>query len=331
VSLVARTPSQLKGWIYGVLQSEACGSIKIRSIKARGALPILNLHRIASRDSASYAPLDPDIFENLLVWLKRNFTLLRFAELSTIAPSAKPPIVLSFDDGYKDFIEYAVPILEKHAVRVNHNIVPAVVESGRPPMNVTIQDFIASAPASLLREVPLPGLPEGADPDNREKCCLLASASFKNKPIAEQKAIFARLDAQFSRFDGFRETPVMTLQELKQISGVHELGAHSFEHASMAAETDAYLREDVQKCRSYFVDKLGFAPNIYAFPNGSVRPGQAEHVHDEGFDHVLLVGENYSRRAAWLHHRFTIHGQTPEEARARALGWFKRTTRTDAG
>ena len=99
--------------------------------------------------------------------------------------------MLSFDDGYKDFIEVAVPLLEKRRIRVNHNVVPGCVESGRPPMNVELQDFIASAPAALLRETPLPGMPQGADPDRRERSCLIASAALKAKPIAEQKQIFA--------------------------------------------------------------------------------------------------------------------------------------------
>jgi peptidoglycan/xylan/chitin deacetylase (PgdA/CDA1 family) len=59
----------------------------------------------------------------------------RFPRLATLAPNAEPPLILSFDDGYKDFIEVVVRILERHRVIANQNIVVNSVESGRPPMN----------------------------------------------------------------------------------------------------------------------------------------------------------------------------------------------------
>jgi peptidoglycan/xylan/chitin deacetylase (PgdA/CDA1 family) len=324
-------PRLLKEVAFRVLQADLSVGIKLRAIAANGSLPILSLHRVSDRDEGGYAPMAPALFDDLVSWLKQRFSLIVFHDLATLAPNAKPPLILSFDDGYKDFIEYAVPILEKHRVCVNHNVIPAVIESGRPPMNVTMQDFVAQAPAALLRETSLPGHPGGGDPDNRARSCLRASAALKNRPIAEQKAIFAELERSFSRFDSFRETPVMSLDDIRQIAAVHEIGAHSFEHASMAVETDDYLREDTRRVRDYFASQLGFLPNVYAFPNGSVRAGQAEVVQASGFEHALLVGETYSQRSAWLHPRFTMHATTTAEARARALGWFKRAGNVDAG
>jgi peptidoglycan/xylan/chitin deacetylase (PgdA/CDA1 family) len=198
-------------------------------------------------------------------------------------------------------------------------------------MNVALQDFIAAAPAGLLRETSLPGLPVGADPDDRIQSCLRASAALKNRPIAEQKAIFCMLENEFARFDGFQETRVMSLEDIRQISGTHEIGAHSFEHASMEFETDDYLREDARRCRQYFETQLGREARVYAFPNGSARTGQPEIVSASGFNHVLMVGETYSQPGSWLHSRFTLHARTPVEARARALGWFNRGSYTDAG
>jgi peptidoglycan/xylan/chitin deacetylase (PgdA/CDA1 family) len=275
--------------------------------------------------------MEPKLFDDFLAWLKQRFSIVVFGDIATLPRGGKPPVILSFDDGYKDFIEFAVPILEKHRVRVNHNIIPSVVESGRPPMNVALQNFIVSAPAGLLRETLLPGLPNGADPDDRIQSCLRASAALKNRPIAQQKAIFRTLEMEFARFDGFQETTVMTLEDIRQISEMHEIGAHSFEHASMEFETDDYLRNDARRCRQYFETELGLEAKVFAFPNGSARPGQPEIVSACGFNHVLMVGETYSQPDAWLHSRFSLHARTPVEARARALGWFNRRSYTDAG
>ena len=317
------TKRTMKEAVFRLLQSDVFVSIKLRSLKATGALTILNLHRVGDAQAGGYAPLDARLFDDWLTWLAQRFEIVVLADLKDAGTTGKPQLILSFDDGYKDFIEVAAPILEKHKIRVNHCIVPGCVESGRPPMNVELQDFIASAPAALLRETPLPGLAAGADPDRRERSCLIASASLKAKPISEQKLIFSELEYAFARFDRFRPTPMMSLEEIRQLADVHEFGAHSFEHASMLVENDDYLRDDLRRCTAYFEQKLGFAPRVYAFPNGSARGEQAKIVFDAGYRHVLLVGEDYSRPDAWLHHRFSLEVKSRAEARARALGWFR--------
>ena len=265
----------------------------------------------------------PALFDELVCWLKQRFTIVTFSDLAMRRFGGKPPLVLSFDDGYKDFIDIVVPIVEKHKLRVNQNLIPTALESGLPPMNVQLQDFIRTAPAGLLREISLPGLPAGADPGQRVKFALQASKALKSHPIAMQKEIFAELQAYFQRFDGFRPTPVMSIEEARQISAVHEIGAHSFEHATMAEETDAYLREDIDLCFRYFETRLDMRPNVYALANGSGRPGQAELIRTAGFDHVLLTGDEFSRPSNWLHNRFTMFGSTGAETRFRALGGFK--------
>jgi peptidoglycan/xylan/chitin deacetylase (PgdA/CDA1 family) len=315
----------MKEAVFRFLQSELLVDSKLRSLKAANALTILNLHRVGDADAGGYAPLDAELFDELLGWLDRRFDLIVHADLDSKRKNGKPQLMLSFDDGYKDFIEVAAPLLEKRRIRVNHNIVPGCVQSGRPPMNVELQDFIASAPAALLREAPLPGMPHGADPDRRERSCLVASAALKAKPIAEQKQIFARLESKaFSRFDGFRPTPMMSLEEIRQLAATHEFGAHSFEHASMDVESDSYLQEDARLCRQYFERNLGFAPQVYAFPNGGAREEQAQMVAEAGYRHVLLVGEDYSHAGAWLHPRFTLYAKSRAEGHVRALGWFRR-------
>ena len=310
----------LKTLVCWGLQQESAVKLKLGALSRAGVLTILCIHRVTDREE-SCASISSSLFEDLLPWLKQKFLLVAFDELSRLPESDKPPMIISFDDGYKDFIEIAAPILDMHRVRVNQNVIPAVIESGRPPMNVILQDFINCAPAALLREVPLPGLPTGADPDKRARSGLTCSLAFKAQPIAAQKAQFSRLQPQIERLDNFRPSPMMTIEEVRQIAESHQVGAHSFEHASMAAESDDYLRDDARKCRNYFIERLNFAPSVYAFPNGSYRAGQPEIVHAEGFAQILLGGGRYSRHDAWAHNRFNVDAASRMEAKSRALGW----------
>ena len=310
----------LKRVAFAVFGSDPALGVKLRRIARSGALTILNLHRVDDAHPSAYEAMAPRLFDELVGWAAPRFHIVTFAELATLAPNGKPPLILSFDDGYKDFIEIVAPILAKYGVRANQNVVPGCVESGLPPMNMLMQDFVGQAPASLLREVPLPGLPEGADPDKRAASGLRASAALKSRPIAEQKMIFADLQPHFARLDGFVPTPLMTVSEIAEAGAVHEIGTHSFEHATMATETDDYVAADAARCREWHREKLGAESLIYAFPNGSAGPGHAAIVRAAGYRDVLLVGEGFCSRGAHIHQRFTMYGTSAAELRFRATG-----------
>lgn len=294
-------------------------AFKLRRLASSGVVTVLNLHRVDARPESAYDAILPALFDDLVGWLKQHFSIVTFAELDQ-ATRGKPPLVLSFDDGYKDFIETVVPILERHRVRANQNIVPGCVERGVPPMNVVLQDFVVQAPAALLREISLFGLSRVAVPDRRAESARRASAALKSWPIAEQNMIFRELEKQFARFDGFRPAPMMSVDDIRQLMRTHEIGTHSFEHATMGVETDEYLAADAIRCSNWHVCKLGAMPQVYAFPNGSAGPGHADIVRSVGYAHVLLVGEGYSARGAHVHPRFTMWGVTTPELRFRAVG-----------
>lgn len=115
---------------------------------------VLNLHRVSPDTGSAYKAICPLFFDQLIGYLAKEFHICLFGNFKQIKTN-KPKLILSFDDGYKDFIDYAVPILEKHNVRVNQNIIPYCIETGLPPVNVLLQDFIGKAPNELLKKIPI--------------------------------------------------------------------------------------------------------------------------------------------------------------------------------
>jgi peptidoglycan/xylan/chitin deacetylase (PgdA/CDA1 family) len=297
---------------------------RIEALARMDAVTILALHRVAPADGSSYPPMDPSLFDRLVTFCKANFEIIQFADVDATRASSKPRLILSFDDGYKDFIEYAVPIMAKHGVRANQNIIPACIEQGTPPLNVVAQDFIGKAPGSLLAELDVPGLGGIDASEDRERSGQRVSDFIKKKPIREQHALAEALLPQFERMDGFRPTAIMSRSDVSQIAETHELGAHSFEHATMRAENDDYVREDARRCRHYFDEVLKQPTGIYAFPNGSYRPEHPAIVRDAGFDTILLVDEDFSSPGRREHPRFNIYGSSDRELRFRATGGIRK-------
>jgi peptidoglycan/xylan/chitin deacetylase (PgdA/CDA1 family) len=308
-----------------LLGSNTWASYRIRKIENKCHLTIINLHRVCCDDGSSYKPLDPKIFEELIRFLLKNFTLTTFHNLEQSRGSiadAKPLLIISFDDGYKDFIEVAVPLLFKYHVRVNQNLIPECVDSGQPPFNVTVQDFIGKSSKAQLKELTIPGFPMGNDFGNRILLGLKVSAYLKNKPMSEQLKLKNFILKQINSLSDFQPSAMMTLRDVAQIMNIHEVGAHSYSHASMDFESDDYLIRDLGMCKRWFMNNFNYSVDIYAFPNGSYKEHQITLVREAGFRHILLVNDKFSSPMVDNHNRFSFYGNSNSEMRFRAAGGF---------
>ena len=147
----------LKTFIILVLSNPFLLRRKINSLGKFNTLTVLNLHGVSDNKVDTFRALDPFLFEELLIFLKSNFEIICFKDLESEGMSEKPKIILSFDDGYKNFIDYAVPILAKYKIKVNMNIIPDCVKSQLPPLNVLTGDFLYQAPIELIKNLSVPG------------------------------------------------------------------------------------------------------------------------------------------------------------------------------
>lgn len=85
---------------------------------------ILCFHRISSQYDYFWQPIYPETFRLMLESLVKEYQIIPISQIENLAgKSTKPPLVLSFDDGYKDFIDEAMPLLQYYEVPSNHNIV----------------------------------------------------------------------------------------------------------------------------------------------------------------------------------------------------------------
>ena len=91
-----------------------------RQRRSAREVPILMYHSIADHGPAELAPyrISPNAFREQLRYLRRHgFHAISIEEWAAHISEKRPvpgrPVILTFDDGYKDFIENAWPILER--------------------------------------------------------------------------------------------------------------------------------------------------------------------------------------------------------------------------
>ena len=103
----------------------ATGLHRVAARFTRGRGAILMFHRVRAAGAVGFSPnsgleITPDFLDSLLGRLRaQNFDIVdldtAIARLGDARPDGRPFVALTFDDGYRDTADVALPILEKHA------------------------------------------------------------------------------------------------------------------------------------------------------------------------------------------------------------------------
>lgn len=290
---------------------------RVRRLSATGRVAIVNLHSVEPAGASPVQGLEPRVLDEFVGWVRKHARIVTIAELVEEPRDPHPRVVLSFDDGYRDFADHALPVLERYQVRANQNVIPGCADAGRPPWNVWLLDALAAMPAgrlTVLRELQSELRVDIASV-GVQRYAELFCLSLKQQSAQARERVLQALGQELPELAEAPVRPMLSPAEIRSIARDHEIGAHSYDHVSMGQETAEFFRADLQRCREWF-RTLDLPLSVYAFPNGSYTQSQLRVAEDE---HVraLLVGERAARPADGALHRFTMFGSSAVEMRAR--------------
>lgn len=92
-------------------------------------------HRVSDEQDKLWPPMKPDLFERVIQHLATHFTIISlesFLEKQVKIKTQQRPATILFDDGYKDNIEYAAPILEKYKCPASFYVVTDCIDRNIP-------------------------------------------------------------------------------------------------------------------------------------------------------------------------------------------------------
>jgi len=314
----------LKRCFFEALRLMRADARALRRHAAHNRLLVLNLHSV-SPHSNPYAPsLDPELFGQLLTWLQAHTTVGLFGDLQDAPPHdpRRPLVVLSFDDGLKDFVEHAVPLLRDFGMAANQNVIGEAIETGRPPWAIGLLDQLSAADVGVVQGLRLEGFPyrlASGDAYAKERFGAAITNHLKSLTPAARAPVLRRLRDALESVVVERPTLMMSAADVAVAHAAgHEIGSHSYSHESMEHLDDDAFLADFRRSRDVMAAAGCDRCTVYAFPNGSSRPGQAEILQRQGVRHVLLVDERPSEPGAGVHTRLTVRGASVAELRARA-------------
>jgi peptidoglycan/xylan/chitin deacetylase (PgdA/CDA1 family) len=302
---------------------------------AQGCGVILMLHRVRPWQQRSFAPnrfleITPVLLDGVITLLKQQgFDLIALDDVPSRLEgnrTFRPFAVITFDDGYRDNLEYAWPILKRHGAPWTVFIVPEFLDRCGRLWWLELEETIARLDfvEVMLGETKLVFETRSPQDKNAAYCDLCrrlkAGPEHVLRAVTDELASLIGLD--LSRYVGEQCASWDEISVLARDPSV-TIGSHTLSHPSLLRQNSTIAAREIKDSKSVIENRLGVPVRHLAFPFGDSGPREFLLARDAGYltavttrpGHVWLT---QSRQLTTLP-RVSINGNYQTEAAVRAL------------
>ena len=238
-------------------------------------LSILIFHRVLpTPDPLFPGEVDAARFDRMMAVVARAFRVLPLAQAVRSLGQACLPrrsLAITFDDGYADNQEVALPILQRHALPATFFVATGFLDGGRMWNDTVIECIRHTTRASInVDELGVTDLPTVSVAERRAAIDRLIPL-IKYKDLAGRQQMMAALHKACGS-PALSETLMMRSGQVRSLhaSGM-EIGAHTVNHPILTALPESEARCELQQGRDRLQDLTQAPVLTLAYPNG--RPG----------------------------------------------------------
>jgi len=305
---------------------------------AQGAGVILTLHHVRPQGAGGFHPnglleITPDFLDRALGVIRtEGYDIVSLDEaLARLSAPRKGRffVALTFDDGYRDNVEQAWPVLAKHGAPWTLFVTTGFADRTARLWWLELEEAVAALPQL---NVTLPDGPftakTGSDAEKQR-----AFDGLYGRLRRQPEAILLSAIADLAKQAGTDSTvlvereclPWETLRALAGAPGV-TIGAHTLTHPMLAKHDEAFARSEIVESKARLEKELGVSIRHFAYPVGdptSAGPRDFALAKAAGFASAVTTrpGHLFAEHADHPHAlpRVSLNGLHQSEAALRAL------------
>ena len=242
-----------------------------------GRLSIAIFHRVlCEQDDIFPDEIDRASFDDICGWLAAWFNVLPLdAAVERLQQGTLPAraLAITFDDGYADNHDVALPILRSHGLCATFFIATGHLDGGRMWNDTVIEAVRRCTALELdLNGLGLLGEQRWAlnSPADRRVAIDALLPAVKYLPSATRQEVVDRI-AERAGADLPRSLMMNSSQVRAMSSAGMQIGAHTVSHPILARVDDDVAMREMMGSKGQLEDILGHPVSLFAYPNG--RPG----------------------------------------------------------
>lgn len=241
----------------------------------RAKLSIVIYHRVLPEaDHFLGGRGDISSFDQQLRYLTRNFNVLSLSEAVAHLRAATLParaVCITFDDGYADNAEIALPLLQKYGVTATFFIATGFLDGGRMWNDTVIESFRRARGDTIdLREIGLEQYTVATLEQRRQVLFSVIDQLKYLEPTTRQ----SKVDKLAQTIAA--ELPDDLMMTSAQVKLLHdhgmEIGGHTVNHPILASTDETTARTEIGEGKARLEAITGTPIRFFAYPNG--KPGR---------------------------------------------------------
>lgn len=267
---------------------------------AKARLNVLIFHRVSSAPDPIFpAEMHARRFDDVCGWLKSWFNVLPLdvaaAQLKVGTLPARAACI-TFDDGYADNHDVAMPILQRQGLPATFFIATGFLDGGRM-WNDTV---IESVRLTKVRTLDLGELGRFVVGTPAEKAATIGAIIGKIKYLSVAERLHAAQRIASAAHVNPPNNLMMTSLQVKAMrqAGM-QIGAHTVSHPILARLSDEQARAEIKGSKDFLERLLGERVGLFAYPNGKPHedytPASVEVARCLGFDAAVSTQWGASR------------------------------------
>ncbi|PHV50754.1 carbohydrate esterase family protein [Janthinobacterium sp. BJB301] len=299
-------------------------------------LSILIYHRVLARPDPLFpGEVDAALFQRQLGLLQRFYTPLPLSDaVRRLQDGSLPPraACITFDDGYADNAQVALPLLQRHGLHATFFIATGYLDGGQM-WNDTVVEAVRHAPGPVL-DLRVHGL--GTFPvaslAQRQAAIATLLGQLKYQPFARRQQLAMQIRRQAGATAG--PAAMLSTAQLRQLHAAGmELGAHTASHPILSTLAERAAQRDIAHGKQQLEALIQAPVSLFAYPNGKAgRDYGAPHVamvKDLGFKAAVATDWGVARPGAGLD-LLQLPRFTPWDRGRLAFLWRMRQNRRQA-
>ena len=303
------------------------------------------LHRVlAVPDPLFPLEIDARHFDELCRWTKALFNVLPLDDATRRLREGTLPersLAITFDDGYTDNHDVALPILARHGLQATFFIATGFLDGGRMWNDIVVESIRRSMLPTLdlqdLAQVELGSYDLGSMQQRSEAILSVRSALMHLAP--EIRAELAERVAEKASV----AVPTNLMMTTSQVRALHDegmqIGAHTVTHPILSVLSPAAMSREMSQSKQALEAIVDQRIGLFAYPSGFPRrdfnAASVRAARDAGFDMAVTTawGAAGPSNDIFQLPRFTPWDRTRNSFSLRMLSnlWFSRGGRLRTG
>ena len=260
-------------------------------------------HRVSDEKDEFWPPMRVSLFENVIRYLKIKYQVVLLEDIlehpEQFKLTAKKIATIQFDDGYKDNIENAVPVLKKYNCPASFYIVSDCIDSGIPTWTYLLDHALQYTRVKKL-ELPFDFVPVEKRTISLEASNNPLQSVHWIKPWLKKVSNTRRVTVVNSILDQCadvttKRADMMNWADINELmrEGFH-IGSHSKSHPLLAAiETEQEIFDELSMSAERIEQLTGKRPVTISYPIGSFDDRVIRLANESGYKYGLAVEHKF--------------------------------------